>query len=189
MNFLEVVKACRSYRRFYQDHQISRQTLEGLVDLGRLAASGKNLQPLKYFLSNTKECNSFVFECLKWAGYLPEWGGPREGERPSAYIVVVHDKNISKEIYIDHGFAIQNILLGATVQGLGGCVIASINKRKLIEHSKIAEHLEPLVVVALGKPKEDVRLVVIENNQHKYYRDDQQIHYVPKRTLSEIILN
>jgi nitroreductase len=87
----ELVRKNRSYRRFQEAFAISRETLLGLVDLARLSASGANRQPLKYILVSDPETNARVFPQLAWAGYLADWPGPQEGERPSAYIVILVD--------------------------------------------------------------------------------------------------
>ncbi|MGE5350601.1 MAG: nitroreductase family protein [Acidobacteriota bacterium] len=179
----------RTYRRFFEDEVISRQTLTELVDLARLSASASNLQPIKYILSSDRELNSEIFPCLAWAGYLKDWPGPIEGERPAAYIIMLGDTSISKIFGSDQGIAAQSIMLGAVEKGLGGCIIASVQKQKLREVLNISEHLEILLVLALGKPKENV---VIENlpltGEVRYWRSEDGTHHVPKRSLDEIII-
>ena len=185
----DLVKGNRSYRRFYQDVKIENETLCELVDLARCSASGGNLQPLKYILSNDPESNATIFEHLAWAGYLKDWPGPVDGERPSAYIIVLGDTSISKSPGCDHGIACQSILLGAREMGLGGCIIGSVRKKELRESLDIPDYLEILLVVALGKPKE--RVVIEEVNLDediKYWRDSKGVHHVPKRKLDDIIV-
>jgi len=185
----ELVLKNRTYRRFYQDYPLDRATLRELVDLARLSSSGANLQSLKYLISTDPELNARIFPTLGWAGYLKEWDGPEEGERPSAYIVVLFDRNIAKTPFWDHGIAAQSILLGATERGLGGCMFGNIRKDELCSSLGIAEHLEILLVIALGKPKEEVRLVPLgPDGDVKYYRDANGVHYVPKRALDDIIV-
>lgn len=187
--FKYLVLKNRSYRRFYEDIHIERQILLDLIDLARLSASGRNAQPLKYIISNTSELNSKIFSALAWAGYLKDWDGPVDGEKPSAYIVMLLDKNISTNYFCDNGIAAQSILLGATEKGLGGCMIMSIKKEVLQKSLLIPEQYEILMVIALGKPKETVVLESMpENGDCKYWRDNQQVHHVPKRALKEIVL-
>ena len=185
----ELVKANRSCRRFHEDHQIELKTLEELVDLARLSASGANLQPLKYILACEPEINAGIFSCLAWAGYLKDWPGPDPGERPSGYIVILGDTNISKEAGVDHGIAGQSMLLGAREKGLAGCMIGSINRKDLRPMLNIESHLKILLVLAIGKPKEEV---VIENvgadGSIVYWRDEQGVHHVPKRALTDLIV-
>ena len=190
MSIRELVLKNRTYRRFYQDHPLDHSTLRELVDLARLSSSGANLQSLKYFLSTEPELNTRIFATLGWAGYLKEWDGPEEGERPGGYIVVLFDRTIAKTPFWDHGIAAQSILLGAVERGLGGCMFGNIRKDELGRSLGIGEHLEILLVIALGRPKEEVRLVPIgPDGDVKYYRDANGVHYVPKRALEDIIIN
>jgi nitroreductase len=121
----------RSYRRFYQDDPVSLETLRGLIELARLSASAANKQPLKYILSSDPQKNAEIFQTLAWAGYLKEWQGPEEGERPAAYIIMLGDKTIAQSFGCDHGIAAQSILLGAVEKGSGGCIIGSIRRNEL----------------------------------------------------------
>jgi len=185
----DLIKKNRSYRRFYQGKSISKETLEELINLARLSPSSANLQPLKYIISNTPEKNKLIFPCLAWAGYLKDWPGPEEGERPSAYIIITGDTKITKNFGCDHGIAAQSILLGATEKGLSGCIIGSIRREKLRGYLKIPERYEILLVIAIGVRKETVVIEEVRNGDIKYWRDEKGIHHVPKRDLSEIILD
>ncbi len=186
----DLVERCRSYRRFDESYRLSKEILVDLVALARLSASAGNLQPLKYFLSWEEETNRLIFPTLHWAAYLKDWPGPAEGERPAAYIVVLGDRNIAQVFGVDAGIASQNILLGAVERGLGGCIIGSVDREDLRQALKLPEHLEILHVIALGKPAEKV---VIEDlppgGDIRYWRDENGVHHVPKRPLSELILN
>lgn len=189
MSLKELVVKTRSYRRFHEGDAISNETLRELVDLARLSASGANRQPLKYMLSSDVERNAQIFPLLSWAGYLQDWPGPGEGERPSAYVIVLGDTEISKNFGVDHGIAIQNILLGASEKGLGGCIIGSVKRDQLREALKIDARYEILYVVALGRPKEVVVVEPVgESGDVKYWRDADRIHHVPKRALQDVIV-
>ena len=189
MTLKELVMKNRSYRRFYQEVAIELETLKQLVDLARLSASGSNLQPLKYILSCDPDKNASIFPQLGWAAYLRDWPGPSEGERPSAYIIILGDKKIRESFGCDHGIAAQSILLGATEKGLGGCIIATVRKEALRQALDIPEHYEILLVLALGKPKEVVKIEDVgTDGEIKYWRDEAGIHHVPKRPLNEIIV-
>jgi nitroreductase len=185
-----LIRKNRSYRRFHEKKKIGIKPLKGLVDLARLSGSSANLQPLKYYLSSTAELNQKIYSCLKWAGYLKNWPGPSEGERPSAYIVMLGDTRISRSFGYDAGIASQSILLGAVEKGLGGCIIGSIDREELGRALKMAAHLEILLVIALGKPKEKVLIKSVGKGRSiKYWRDRNGVHHVPKRTLEDIIVN
>ena len=180
----------RSCRRFYQDQPVSRATLLGLVDLARVSASAANLQPLKYALSFEPKENAAIFATLAWAGYLRDWPGPGEGERPAAYIVMLGDRDITANFGCDHGIAAQSILLGARAQGLGGCMIGSIKRDQLRQLLNLPERCDILLVIALGVPKEEVVLEEVNpGGDIKYWRDRDAVHHVPKRSLKEIIID
>ncbi|MFP4459171.1 MAG: nitroreductase family protein [Candidatus Zixiibacteriota bacterium] len=194
MGLKRLVIENRSYRRFNQDYVIGDDTLVDLVNLARFTASGANLQPLKYFISNEHKFNEKIFFHIRWAGYLEDWKEPQEGEKPTAYILILGDKKISNfdnwPSILDAGIAAQTIMLGATEQKLGGCMIAAINRDELHKSIGLDDNLEIIMVLALGKPDEDV---VLEStgakNDIKYYRDEKSVHHVPKRNLDEIIVN
>jgi nitroreductase len=186
----DLIKKNRSYRRFFENEKITREQLMEMVDGARLSPSGKNIQSLRYILSNTPERNNIIFPCLSWAGYLKEWPGPLDGERPSAYIIMINDKHISAGYFWDHGIATQSILLTAVEQGFGGCIIGSVNKEKLRLSLNIPEQYEIIQVIALGKPKEVVVIEALkEDGDVRYWRDADQIHHVPKRKLEDLIVD
>ncbi len=186
----DLVLKNRSYRRFYQDSAVSREVLRELVNLARLTGSAGNKQPLKYILSSDQSTNAKIFSTLAWAGYLKDWPGPEEGERPSAYVIMLGDTDIANSYNFDNGIAAQTILLGAVEQGLGGCMIVSVQREKLRELLKIPVRYEILLVIALGKPKE---IVILEDmgtdGDVKYWRDKDRKHHVPKRLLKDVILS
>jgi len=188
-SFADLVRENRSRRRFSQDVSIEVETLRELVNLARLTPSARNQQPLKYILSNTAEKNAMIFSCLSWALDLKGWGGPAEGERPSAYIIILGDTEIAKTFGCDHGIAAQTIMLGAVDKDLGGCILASIKKDRLRELLAIPDRYEVLLVLALGKPKEQVIIEPVgKSGDVKYWRDSLGVHHVPKRALDDIIV-
>ena len=179
----------RSCRRFHEDSLIGLETLRELINLARLSPSGSNLQSLKYVLSHSSEKNALIFSHLSWAGYLKDWSGPEEGERPSAYIVILGDTQISESFGCDHGIAAQSILLGAREEGLAGCMIGSIGEG-LYQALDIPSYCQILLVLALGKAKERVVIDPVgPSGDIKYWRDSEGIHHVPKRSLEEIIID
>lgn len=185
----DLITKNRTCRRFHEDIAIARDTLVELIDLARLSASSGNIQPLKYVLSWQGEKNTLVYPHLTWAGWLEDWAGPPEGERPSAYIVALGDTTLQKTFDVDVGIAAQSITLGATERGLAACIIAMIRREKLRDVLNIADHLEILVVIAIGKPKERIVIEPVgPDGNIKYYRDGEGTHHVPKRSLEGIII-
>jgi nitroreductase len=187
--FKDLVLRTRSTRRFYESADIPLDTLRAFIDLARQCASTRNAQPLKYVLSVSREMNKRIFPLLAWAGYLKDWGGPPEGERPAAYIVLLGDARISQSCETDAGIAAQTILLAATEAGWSGCLIGSVKREALAALLGLPETLKILYVMVLGKPKEQVVLeAMAANGDVRYWRDAAQVHHVPKRRLEEVIV-
>lgn len=186
----ELIKKNRSYRRFYEDHTVDRDTLKELIDLARLSASAANRQPLKYIPITDPDLRETVFDNLSWAGYLKDWPGPEPGERPAAYIIILHDTDISENCWCDPGIAAQSMLLGATEEGLGGCLFGAVSRKELRKALDIEDKYDILYVLALGKPQEEVKLETVgDDGDIKYWRDEEGVHHVPKRPLEEIIID
>ena len=184
----ELIKKNRSFRRFDEKNRLSMDFMRSLVDLSRLSPSSKNQQALKFrIIIDQAECDT-LFPSLAWAGYIPDWDGPVKGERPSAYIIILGDKLIGSSFAIDLGISAQSILLGATNEGYGGCMICSVRKENVRRDFILPDHYEILMVLALGKPVEQVVLERIKENNIKYWRDQESIHHVPKRDLDDIIV-
>lgn len=184
----DIVKKNRSYRRYEQRKKISELELKELVDVGRLTPSAANKQSIRYFLSNDESTNAKIFETLKWAGYLEEWEGPIEGERPCAYIILVAPKGMNTAH--DEGIIGQTILLAAVEKGMGGCFIANIDRDNLRNSLNISNDYDIKLVLALGYPKEKVVIDEISKEDDiKYYRDSNMVHHVPKIKLDDLILN
>ena len=185
----------RSYRRFYEDQIIAEETLVSLTEYARMSPSPRNQQALKFILVNDIEMNEKIFPLLGWAAAIPDWEGPIKGERPSAYIIILGDNSViekGKKSYheVASGIAAQSIMLGAAEKGLGGCMIAAIKRKQLRELMNLPDKFEILLVLALGKPKEKIIIEEMPGNGNfNYWRDKDQIHHVPKRSLEEIIVD
>jgi nitroreductase len=189
----EIIAKTRTFRRFVEKEHISTATLHELIDLARLGGSARNGQPWQYMVVNTPELCEKIFPFLGWAGYLTDWKGPVSGERPSAYILCLLNKNWLKgpetEAQFDLGVATQNMLLGAMEKRIGGCRIGAFNPQ-LASLFKTPDHLRLSLVVALGKPRETVLLEECKNeNDVRYWRDEHGVHHVPKRPLKSCLVS
>ncbi len=178
----------RSYRKFKADQAVERDTLLELIDLARFAPSSKNRQPLKYILVNDTKKSDFVFEHLKWAWYIRNWDGPSPSERPPAYIIMLLDKELNDKADFDAGIAAQSILLGATEKGLGGCIIRTVNRYELSKYFDLPNQFDIVLIIALGIPAEEIQIDDQDTKGNmEYWRDENDVHHVPKRPLSELI--
>lgn len=178
----------RSYRRFRQIYPVTPELMTQWVDNARVSASAGNKQPLRYRIVTDKEQCAQIFETLTWAAALPDWDGPEPGQRPTGYIIMATDSETFKgELWrFDAGIAAQTIMLSSTEEGFDGCIMLSFKRGELKKILSMPEDLEPVLVLALGRPIEDIRLVDAVQGDTTYYRDEQQVHYVPKRKLEDI---
>ncbi|MBN2663733.1 MAG: nitroreductase family protein [Bacteroidales bacterium] len=187
----DLIKNNRSYRRFYQNEEISHQTLINFINNTRFCPTARNQQVLVYRAVTEEKIRQVIFPFLNWAGYLKDWAGPPQGERPNGYIIIgVNNKRLlfkDEWLNADLGIACQTILLQAAEKNLGGCIIAAINKSEIKKALNISEDIELKVVIALGKPKLDVKIEEIDDEDDiKYYRNNGE-HIVPKRKLDDIL--
>lgn len=189
----DLVLKNRSYRGYDESYRFNRGELLDFVDLARQTAASANIQPLKYHIAYEKEQVDQIQPLTRWAGSLPQLNLPYPGTRPTAFITICQDMNIGSNptsFLPDVGISAQTILLAATEKGLGGCMIGSFEKAELKTLLDLPEYIEPKLVIALGKPAEEIILTEPkEDGSVKYYRgEDGKTHYVPKRKLEDIIL-
>jgi nitroreductase len=186
---IDKMKCARSYRRFQQEPAPTMANLKSLIDIARLTPSTANKQPLRFILVEGKKALPGVFSTLAWAGYLKDWTGPVAGEQPTAYIIILSDEAISKNPGIDVGLAAQSMILGAQELGFGACLLAAIDHPRLRGILDVPESFEIQLVVALGTPGEDVRLTIAKRDGDiRYWRDEKGVHFVPKRSLDDLII-
>lgn len=188
----EIIKKSRSYRRFYENVGIPSETIVQWIDNARYIPSAHNLQPLRYCIIHSSVAKEKVHSIVKWAAYLTDWNGPIAGERPSAYICVLADNNIkidTKILMCCAGIACQTILLQAAAADYGGCIIGAFEMKELTELLNLEKQYAPLLLIAIGKPNENIITEEIKLTQSvKYYRDNLLSHHVPKLELEYILL-
>ncbi len=188
----DLVRKNRSYRGYDESRRVTEAELRELADCARLTASSVNMQPLKYYLAWEKEEVDRIQELTAWARALPDMTLPHEGMRPTAFIVICQDTDIQESLarfQKDVGIAAQTMLLAAVEMGLGGCMIGNFRADSVKKELGLAENLAPLLIVAVGKPAEKVVLTEVQEGEPvAYYRDENDVHYVPKRRLEDVII-
>lgn len=185
----DLVLKNRSYRKYHYNKKISVAQLTELIDLARITPSSKNQQPLKYLVVTGEEDVNLVESNLKWAKFLENWDGPDRSEQPPSYIIMLTDTNLNKQADIDAGIAAQTILLGAVDKKLGGCILRSVNRQALSKHFNLASNLEIIQVIAIGYPNQKIELTSPdETSSVRYYEGNDGTHYVPKRSIDDIII-
>lgn len=189
MTIKEIVRRARSVRRFDNSKRIGREALVSMVDTAHYAPSARNGQTLKFVIVDSEQECEALYPSLRWAGYLTEWDGPVESERPVAYIAVVHDKTLGAYNAVDAGLWTQCIVLEATEKGYGTCIIAAMDKGSAVRALSLdTERYELIHIVALGVPKESVVIDEMVDGGIKYWRDEAMVHHVPKRRTEDIIV-
>lgn len=191
--FLDLVKQARSHRGFRQDRKVTRQELEHLVECARFTPAARNDQVLKYYLAEKPETVAAIQPLTKWAGALAELHLPRKGAEPVAYIAICLDGSLAENpapYQRDVGIVAQTMLLAAAEMGLNGCMIGSFAAGELREKLGLPETIKPQLLLALGEGTDRIVITDVgEDGSTTYYRDAEDTHYVPKRTLEQLILN
>jgi nitroreductase len=181
----EKIKSRRTIRKYVQK-DVPEEVLLKCVGAARLSPSGANRQPLKYIIVNDQVLLKEVFSTLSWAGYLPDYK-PSEEEMPRAYIVILLDKSLRKNPGHDAGIAAMSISMVAYDEGLGSCILGSVDRRKLREILNVPEGLDIVLVVALGYPAENPVVDEVKGGDIKYWLDENGVLHVPKRDLKDIV--
>ena len=188
----ELAQKSRSYRGYDESRTISREELLELVDCARYAPSSVNRQPFKYWLAYTQGDLDKIQPLTGWARALPQMSLPHPGKCPTAFIVICQDTDWDADLkrYLrDVGIVAQTMLLAAVEKGLGGIMIGNFSPDRVAKALGLPGHIVPMLIVALGKPDEQIVLTEIEDGDNlNYYRDERDIHYVPKRKLKDIII-
>ena len=188
----ELVIRSRSYRGYDESRTITREELAELVDCARFAPSSVNRQPFQYYLASEPEQLAAIQPLTGWARALPEKRLPYPGKRPTAFIVICQNTDWEADLarfQKDVGIVAQTMLLAAAEKGLGGIMIGNFSPARLSEALALPERLAPLLIVAFGKPDETIVLTeAAPGDSLAYYRDDNDVHYVPKRRLEDVIL-
>ena len=177
----------RSYRGYQKDYVVRREMLERIVAVNTKIASAKNQQVLRFKIVTKDTGAEHIVQNMKLGGLLPELHLPFAGTEPEAFIIICSTVPETKFVDIDLGIAAQSMLLKATEMGLNGIMIGAFNKAKVIEAFGLP--FDPLLILAIGKGNETIRLKPIEADESKaYYRDEKGVQYVPKLKLESLLL-
>ena len=189
----DLVRKNRSYRGFDESVKITRGQLEEIVDCARLTPFSQNFQSFKYYLSCDDETNAKIQPLTAWARWLQPMELPHKGHYPTAFIVICYDTDIgtgAQRFMKDVGIVAQTMLLAAVEMELGGIMIGNFSPEKISQALSLPENMQPVLVIALGKPDEAIVITDLpDGGDIQYYRDENDVHYVPKRSLSELIIN
>lgn len=175
----------RSYRGYDSSFVVRQDQLRRIIEVATLCPSARNQQVLR-FRPVLKDESDKVLSHIRLGGALPELHLPFPGSEPNAFVVICSTVEESKYVDMDLGIVAQSMLLQATEIGLGGICIGAFDREPIKQALNLA--YEPLLVLAIGRPKENIELVEChEGDSLTYYRNND-IHYVPKLSLDDLIL-
>jgi nitroreductase len=177
----------RSYRGYKKDFMVKREMLERIMAVNTKIASAKNQQVLRFKLVTQETGAETIVQNMKLGGLLPELHLPFEGTEPNAFIIICSTIPENKFVDIDLGIAAQSMLLKATEMGLNGIMIGAFNKAKITEAFNLP--YEPLLILAIGKGNEKIKLQAVDEGEKlAYYRDENGTQYVPKIRWEQLLI-
>lgn len=176
----------RSFRGYDKSYVVHRRQLEAMIAVNPKVASSINLQRLRFRPVVQGPEADLVNAHIRMGRGLPELHLPFPGTEPEAYIVVCSTVPENPGIDIDLGISLQSMLLKAVEMGLGGLIIRNFDREPIREGLGLP--FEPVCVVAVGKPAEQIELVPVHQGEDLgYYRRDG-VHFVPKLTAEDLTL-
>jgi len=150
MQTLDTIFSRRSVRAFTEE-ALSQETLDTLIRAAAAAPTASNAQPWAFLTVRDPR----RLEALRALS-------PGIIGRPPAVVVMCLDRRrrqltsegtFDEMAWIDLGAALENLLLAAHEMGYGGCPIGSFHKSGVTRFLGLPEHLEPVLLVTLGRPR------------------------------------
>lgn len=176
----------RSYRGYDKQRVVTQEELRRIINVNTRIPSARNQQCLRFRPVIAEEADK-ILPFIRLGGALPELHLPFKGTEPNAYIIICSTVPEDRWVSIDLGISAQSMLLKATEMGLNGICIGAFNATLLTEALTLP--YPPLLVLAIGKGKEEIRLTEIsEGDSQTYYRTQEGTHYVPKLKLDDLII-
>lgn len=185
MTLAKLVAKNRSYRGFDNSFTVRADQLRRIMEVVPACPSARNQQALRLRAVLTDEADK-VLPFIRLGSALRDMKLPLPGMEPRAFIVICSKIAEDKYVNMDIGIIAQTMLLQATEIGLNGICIGAF------DHAEVQKSLElpyePLLIVAIGKGAERIKMVdIAEGESHNYYRIDG-VHYVPKLPLDTILI-
>ncbi len=153
MDFIKLAKQRYSCRK-YKSQPVEQEKLNQILEAGRIAPSAANYQPWIFVvvkdtnLQNIRKC------------YHRDWF-----DTAPMYIVLCANHKQSWKRYdkkdhadIDVSIAAGHITLAATNLGLATCWVCNFEKDKLTETLNLPSDYEPVVILSLGYPDDNVNI-------------------------------
>ncbi|MBI9033891.1 MAG: nitroreductase family protein [Bacteroidales bacterium] len=190
MELKQLIKANRSYRKYEHAIKIEESVILEWIDYARFVSSSKNRQAVRFLVITESDQVQCICNQMQWARHLKGWDGPNKEQMPSALLIVCTDDTVNNKAETDVGIITQTLLLQAVNEGFGGCILRSINRKLIREKYKLNENLKIDMVVALGKPAQEIILEEMGAGSQAcdYWEDENGTHHVPKRAMEDVVI-
>lgn len=190
MNLEKLLEWRRSYRKFDEERELTKEDIDGILSSIKFVSCANNRQFLRFISVESKEKILEIFDNTRWAASLPnDAGRPKEGERPVYFIAILSDKEKKLKFDgVDQGLVISNLTLAAAERGIGSCIIGSVLDEKMREILSYDDRYTCSLVVAFGYPKIESSIKEIDlGEDQSYYLNDKKNYVVPKYKLDDIV--
>ncbi len=185
MNLAKLVAKNRSYRGYDNSFSVRADQLNRIMAVVPACPSARNQQVLRLRAVLADEADK-VLPFIRLGGALRDIKLPFPGTEPRAFIVICSTIAEDKYVNMDIGIIAQTMLLQATEIGLNGICIGAFD-HSAVQQSLNLKH-EPLLILAIGKGAENIKMVDIKEGESRNYYRENDIHYVPKLTLDDIVV-
>ena len=176
----------RSYRIYDKSYKVDLRQLKAMIAVNPKLGSAMNRQALRFHPVTAGPEAEKILSLIKMGAAVPEMKLPPEGREPEAFIVVCSTLPETAVIDIDLGISAQSMLLKAAEMGLGGIFIRNFNAKAIREALGLT--LQPLAVLAVGKPDEKIELVPAAPGDDLAYYFRDGVHYVPKLSAEDLTI-
>ncbi len=164
MNFLELAKQRYSSRK-YKNKEIKEDKLHYVLEAGRIAPSANNTQPWLFIVVKSKNLEKLQ-DC-----YHREWFNSAP-----VYIVICgnHQQSWKRandgkdHCDVDASIATDHMTLAATEKKLATCWVCNFDKEMVINVIKLPDHIEPIAILSLGYPDDEVNINRHETKRKKF---------------------
>jgi nitroreductase len=161
-NFLELVQSRQSDRAYNKDKVVEQEKLDYILEAARLAPSACNAQPWKLIVVNNPELRNQTAAAISNMG-LNHYAY----QAPLQIVIVEEPANFSSKTggivkqkhfpHIDLGILAAHVVLAASEQGLGSCIIGWFDEKKMAKLLGIPSNRRPVLVITIGYSTQALR--------------------------------
>jgi len=152
-DFYDLIRYRRSIRSFDPEKRVAKETLERILEAGRVAPTASNRQPIKFHLLKEGEVLSELRKC-----YSRSWfhDAPSvlvlTGSREDAWVRSYDGYN---SLEIDAAIMMDHMILAAESEGVSTCWIIAFDPAIVRKALKLEDNEIPLIMTPLGYPPDD----------------------------------